>query len=131
MTSPTLEEVIVFVREFQGVPPTTRIHGGTRLESDLGITGLDGDDLLEQAGRHFRVALGDPVQGYRPNFGLAPDEFLFHSECHSFLLESILRRMERSPALRRLVRGRHEGERVRDPTVAELHRALCRAEPSK
>jgi hypothetical protein len=52
----------------------------TLFEDDLGITGDDGCELLEETERRFAVRLSSPEHGYRETFNLAPHEFLFNSE---------------------------------------------------
>ncbi|ORM68441.1 DUF1493 family protein [Pantoea rwandensis] len=52
---PTLQQVIDFVREFSGDVKSV-ITEETRLEADLGITGDDGIELLEQAEKRFGVS---------------------------------------------------------------------------
>jgi hypothetical protein len=69
-----------FVREWAAIPTRKPIVPETLFEDDLGITGDDGGELLEAAGKHFGVCLSSPEEGYRRTFDLAPHEFLFHSE---------------------------------------------------
>ncbi|HAU5564083.1 TPA: hypothetical protein JD264_09775 [Serratia fonticola] len=52
---PGLEEVIEFVREFSGDHKSV-ITEHTRLGADLGITGDDGVELLEEAEKRFEVS---------------------------------------------------------------------------
>ncbi|MBK0124352.1 DUF1493 family protein [Pantoea sp. S61] len=49
---PTLEQVIEFVREYSGDLKSVMTEH-TRLEADLGITGDDGVELLEEAEKRF------------------------------------------------------------------------------
>jgi hypothetical protein len=115
---PTIEDVIAFVRQFQRVPDRVPIFASTRLDADLGITGLDGEDLLEEAATHFRVQLASPVDGYRTTFSLGPNEYLFGSEGVSFGLFGFLSRMIQD--LREI-----PDPIVRDLTVAQLHDAIA------
>jgi acyl carrier protein len=52
---PSLEEVIEFVREFSGDHKSV-ITEHTLLDADLGITGDDGVELLEDAEKRFGVS---------------------------------------------------------------------------
>jgi len=80
MVSPSLSEVIAFVREFTGVRPHRLITAETRLDADLGVTGLDGDSLLRAAIERFRVDLASPKEGIAQTLGLAPNEYFFGPE---------------------------------------------------
>lgn len=51
---PSLEEVIEFVREFSGDHKSVNTEH-TLLDADLGITGDDGVELLEDAEKKFGV----------------------------------------------------------------------------
>lgn len=75
-----LEEVIEFVRHWHGISTTKAITADTFLEKDLGITGDDGVELLEALEKRFGISFSDGKAGLRPAFGLAANEFLFHSE---------------------------------------------------
>lgn len=77
---PSFAAFVRFLIEFLNLPDGGRITRSTRLERDLGVTGDDGSDLLEAVERAFGVALATPDEGYRPAFGLGPDEYLFHGE---------------------------------------------------
>ena len=76
---PSFAETVEFVRRFSGHGVKTIIVADTRLDSDLGITGDDGSDLLDEAGRYFGADLSGH-DGFRTTFGLAPNEYLFHAE---------------------------------------------------
>jgi hypothetical protein len=78
--TPSFEEFAKFIREWAGIPTRKQIAPGTLLEDDLGITGDDGCELLEETEKRFGVCLSSPEHGYRQTFGLGPNEFLFHSE---------------------------------------------------
>lgn len=108
-------EVAEFVREFAGPEPATSITPQTWIEADLGVTGLDGDRLLQAAAIRFDCQLTG-TDGYITTFGLAPDEYLFRSEGLDLLGIGAL-------ADRLLGRANHV---VRDLTVGEFHRAICR-----
>lgn len=113
MPGATLDDVIAFVRDQEGVRRRRAITAETRLGADLGVTGYDGVDLLEAAERRFGVSLLSEEHGVCEAFGLGPDEVLFGSEGFDLL---------------GLLLGRPEPN-VRDLTVAELHRAIVSATP--
>jgi hypothetical protein len=82
-----LDDVIMFIRESQGIRARKLITGETLLERDLGITGDDGDQLLAEAQEKFGVSFLGSDGTLRTAFGLAPDEYLFHGEgCNPFAL---------------------------------------------
>lgn len=78
LPAPTLENLIAWTRVYWHI--SERIDADTRLEADLGITGDDGDEFLRDVQKCFGVSLLDTSGGYREAFGLAENEFLFHSE---------------------------------------------------
>lgn len=57
-----------------------KITGNSMLESDLGITGDDGIDLLKSIEEAFDVVFSDSENGYRTIFNLKKNEYLFHAE---------------------------------------------------
>ena len=115
-SSPSFDEVAAFVKEFAGIQKSQSLQPNTRLEHDLGITGDDGDELLEEAGRRFRVELATADGGYRPNFGLRPNEYLFSSEGVDLIgITILLRWLSREPK-----------PVVVDLTVGRLHDVIAR-----
>jgi hypothetical protein len=113
---PSLQDVELFVRDFARLRASYVLHPQTRLDADLGITGDDGDELLQRASKHFGVSLANPTHGYRETFSLAEDEFLFHGEGHDLLgISRLLQRLLKVPP-----------QKVRDLTIAELHDAILR-----
>ena len=76
----SFEEFATFVRDWAKIPKPKEITPETLFEDDLGITGDDGCELLEEAERRFAVRLSSPERGYRETFDLAPHEVLFNSE---------------------------------------------------
>ena len=112
---PTLQQVIDFVRKFSGDVKSV-ITEGTRLEADLGITGDDGVELLEEAEKRFEVSFVTKERSFRETFGLGENEYLFNSEGIDWL------------GVRRLVGWIRKEPRcvVRDLTVGELWRVLGR-----
>lgn len=77
---PTFDEFAAFVREYLSVSDRKPIKPETRFERDLGVTGDDGNDLLEATERRFGVLLCSEETGVRQTFNLGPNEYLFHSE---------------------------------------------------
>lgn len=126
MVDPTLSQVISFIRECQALDSSTAVDGSTRLEADLGITGDDGFNLLQQAERRFNAALCDPITGFRPAFDLRPDDYLFRSEGHSFLIEALNRSIRGTRLGRWLGVPKYPYENVTDLTVDQLHAAISR-----
>lgn len=112
--APHLSEVIDFVREETRTPSRVQISGLTRLEGDLGVTGDDGDDLLQAAEARFSVSFGEDL---RLTFGLEPGEVLFGPE--GLPIPGV------SWMLRKL--GLDAPTRVVDLTVEQLHQAIARS----
>ena len=110
---PTLQQVIDFVREFSGDAKSV-ITEETRLEADLGITGDDGVELLEEAEKRFGVSFVTEERSFKETFGLGENEYLFNAEGVDLL------------GARRLVGWIRNEPRcvVRDLTVGELWRVL-------
>jgi hypothetical protein len=113
---PSFQEIELFVRDFAGLRPDQSVTPQTRLDADLGITGGDGDDLLEKAAEHFNARLQHPMHGYRETFLLAENEYLFGAEGLDHLGVT---------AFLRWVRNEPE-PKVRDVTMGELHSAILR-----
>jgi len=118
--SPSLFQVIEFVRDFIG-DHRTPINVDTYLEADLGVTGDDGSELLEEIAQAFGVILCTETEGYRITFGLQENEYLFESE--GFDLFGINR-------LRDWLRGVPRPI-IRDLSIGQLHRALVDAYATK
>jgi hypothetical protein len=117
--SPSFEEFAGFIREWGRIAKRKQIAAETLFEDDLGITGDDGCELLEEIEGHFGVCLSSPEHGYRQTFGLAANEFLFHSEGFGPSRSDIVSLFKPSspPAL------------VRALTVGELFQAVKNAPP--
>ena len=109
MGAPSFDQFVLFLREFCALSPKVEISRSTRFERDLGITGDDGSDLLQETERRFAIRLSSKEHGYRRTFSLGPDEYLFHSEGFDFL--GLFSR----------------GISVREFTVGELYDAVCGA----
>jgi len=105
------DDVVSVIRANNGIPERTPILAESRLEDDLGITGDDGCELLEELERKFNIVFSDGNGSLRKTFNLAEDEFLFHSE---------------GADLWRWIAGLFgkDVEKVRPLTVGELHRVV-------
>ncbi len=115
--TPTFQDVEAFVRDFAALRRKQIITPDTRLETDLGVTGDDGDELLQKAAVHFGVQLAHPVLGYRRTFGLGENEYLFNSEGLDLLgIGDLIRRLRKQPL-----------PIIRDLTMGELHNAILRS----
>lgn len=113
---PTLADVIAFVRDFSSCKRGT-IDGNTWLEKDLGITGDDGVELLEEAENVFGVRFSEGEEDFRQLFSLKENEYLFHSEGFDFLgVAYLCRRLRGIPA-----------PVIRDLSIGQLHSALVEA----
>lgn len=100
----SFDEVADVVAEFSGTD-RSRISPSTRVESDLGITGDDGDELLQAIATRFRTDFNRPDHAGR---------FLFGSEGMSFPVRNI-----------RQLLG-HPKSTVIPITVGDLHLAVER-----
>lgn len=117
---PTLTQVIGFIREFTGhrrIP----IHENSWLEADLGVTGDDGVELLEEIAEAFNVVLYTAEEGYRDTFSLGENEYLFEGEGLDLL--GIHRFFAWLRGIPKPV--------IRDLSVGQLHQALVRAAKAK
>jgi hypothetical protein len=76
----TFEEFATFIREYRSIPLRKQIRPETQFERDLGLTGDDGNELIETTERRFGVRLCSEETGVRETFNLGPNEYLFHSE---------------------------------------------------
>jgi hypothetical protein len=76
----TVAEVIACIRESQGITEAKSITTDTLLERDLGITGDDGSELLEDLQKRFGISFAGGDGTLREAFGPEKDEYLFHSE---------------------------------------------------
>lgn len=110
----TLENLICLIREFHGIPSKTVITENTLIENDLGITGDDGDDLLEEIEKTFDLSFIGQDGTLREFFDLNENEYLFHSEGFDIL------------GIFRSLFGKNK-ETVKPFNVGELYRGACRA----
>jgi hypothetical protein len=76
----TLDNLIEVIRESQGISQKKLITEHTALEHDLGITGDDSSELLEEIEKHFSLSFIGEDGTIRDVFGLEDHQYLFHSE---------------------------------------------------
>ncbi len=114
MNEVSIDDLITLICAHQGVSSKTKITIETRLEEDLGITGDDGCELLEEIQRRFSVSFAGADGSLRAAFQLEKDEYLFHSEGTGLfrLFAKLLG---------------HDIEKVRPLTVGQLHQAILAA----
>ena len=117
----TFNDVAEFVRGWARVPAKKQITPDTQFERDLGITGDDGDDLLEATQKHFKVNFTDGENGVRTIFKLGPNEYLFNSEGFSWGFGGT--------DIITLFSNPNTDYSVRSFTVGELSEAIQRAPP--
>ena len=87
---PSLDDLVTCIRDHQRIRKSREITSTTRLEADLGITGDDGCELLEEVERRFCVSFVGKDGSLRDAFQLEKDQYLFHSEGFpSFLNENV------------------------------------------
>jgi acyl carrier protein len=103
---PSFERLCAIIREECGLEKDEYIAPDTQFERDLGITGDDGEELLDAVARNYGIELT------RESFGLQPNEYLFQGEGWDLF----------GPLIRGLLR-RPEPE-FRTFTVGELHAAV-------
>jgi hypothetical protein len=116
MLEPSLLDVANFVHAWTGMNNEFIVRSETRLEADLGVTGEDGEELLQAVAKEFGVELANPDDGYRTTFSLSANEYLFASEGFDLLgIGSLIGRIRGTP---------HHV--VRDLTVGQLHTAIVR-----
>jgi len=66
MKEPSFDKLAEIIRERCGLDSYERIEPDTQFERDLGVTGDDGEELLETVGKRFGVTLT------RESFNLEP-----------------------------------------------------------
>jgi hypothetical protein len=76
----TLDDLIAVIGESQGISQKKLITEHTALEHDLGITGDDGIELLEDIEKQFSLSFACQDGTIRDVFGLKDGQYLFHSE---------------------------------------------------
>lgn len=72
------------IRKFCGIPDSTTISENTAFEDDLGITGDDGQELLQFIENELGVSFAGGDGSITDAFNLEQDEYLFHAEGLSF-----------------------------------------------
>ena len=113
--SPTLADVISFIREFAGLQKHA-IDENSYIENDLHIAGDDGVELFQEAEKFFGVCFETDEHNLRTLFSMKENEFLFTSE--GLDLFGIVRFFAR-------LRGVPDST-VRDLTVGEFHQVLVK-----
>lgn len=113
--SPTLAEVISFIREYAGLRKQP-IDENTYIENDLGIAGDDGVELLQEAETVFGVCFETDEYNLRTLFSMSDNEYLFTAE--GLDLFGISRFFA-------WLRGIPEPT-IRDLTVGEFHQVLVK-----
>jgi acyl carrier protein len=76
MEDPSFERLVETIREQCRLRPNKRVAPETQFERDLGVTGDDGEELLEAVEERFGVKFT------RESFGLEPNEVLFGPEAN-------------------------------------------------
>jgi len=79
-TELTFENFVSFIRVVQGFKKSDIINENSLLENDLGITGDDGSELLEEIQKYFSLSFVGKDGTIREIFGLEENQYLFHSE---------------------------------------------------
>jgi acyl carrier protein len=104
----SINNLIQVIREFHRIPQRKVISEKTLIEKDLGITGDDGVELIEEIEKIYGISFAPE------DFGLTENESLFHSEGASLsgLLYWLLGR---------------DNEYVKALTVGQLHEGLLLA----
>jgi hypothetical protein len=115
MSELTIENLIEVIRDCQGFSDKDQITENSDLEKDLGITGDDGSELLEEIEKQFSISFLGADGTIREIFGLAQNEFLFHSECGVNLFGLIASLWRKENAV------------VKSITVGQLYQAAQRA----
>lgn len=108
MSLPSFDELADLICKQQRLRTGQQIEAATRFEDDLGISGDDGDELLEAVEQKYGVTFT------ADSFDLQPNESLFHGEGFDgigFMIRGIFRKPE---------------PEIRTFTVGELHDALIR-----
>lgn len=113
--SPTLPDVISFIREYAGLRKHP-IDENSYIENDLHITGDDGVALLQEAEKVFGICFETDEHNLRTLFSMKDNEFLFSSEgLDLFGISRFFARLRGIP-----------DSTVRDLTVGEFHQALVK-----
>lgn len=113
--SPSLPEVIRFIREYAGVHKQP-VDENTYIEEDLHIAGDDGVELLQEAEKVFGVRFETDEHNLKTLFAMKDNEYLFTPE--GLDLFGICRFFD-------WLRGIPDST-VRDLTVGELHQVLVK-----
>lgn len=76
----TLENLISLIKKFHGISDKKLINENTLIEDELGITGDDGCELLEEIETQFKLSFTGKDGSFRALFELEENQYLFHSE---------------------------------------------------
>ena len=76
----SIENLVTLIRTTQGISKNKVINESTLLESDLGITGDDGRELLEEIENQFNLSFVGKDGTHKEFFDLENNQYLFHSE---------------------------------------------------
>ncbi|VAX36333.1 hypothetical protein MNBD_UNCLBAC01-2047 [hydrothermal vent metagenome] len=106
--------LIAVIRQHQGISEKKQISEYTLLEKNLGITGDDGEELLEEIEKQFLVSFIGKDGTLRDSFELDKNQYIFHSEGFN-LFEYFLSLFGK------------ESEKVESITVGQLYEAVLRA----
>jgi hypothetical protein len=88
----SIDQLVKIIRDNQGIGENEQLRSDSQLERDLGITGDDGEELLEAIGKRFGITFT------RQSFGLGENEYLFGPEASfDFGLGALVRILRRRP----------------------------------
>lgn len=76
----TLKNLIALIRELHRISDKKAINESTLIEEELGITGDDGCELLEEIESNFDLSFSGKDSSLREFFDLEDNQYLFHSE---------------------------------------------------
>ena len=114
MDNPTFNEVVTFIRSFAALNEKKAIVSETKLDFELGITGLDGNDFLSEAENHFSVSFPSDEENFRRLFELDENEYLFGPEGLDILgIGKLIRWIKKEPE-----------PIVKDLSVGKFHQVL-------
>ena len=83
-TTTSIDELVQFIRYEMSISDRVPITEDSMLESDLGITGDDGVDLINAIEKAFDIVIFDSGKPTYNVFNLKENEYLFHSEGWDF-----------------------------------------------
>lgn len=114
MTALSFDDFTQFIREYWSLSRKKVINPETQFERDLGLTGDDGDDLLEAVAKRYEIEFTSE------SFNLKPNEALFHDEASVlFLGPAAMQTLLSLDPLR-------SAREIRSFTVGELYDAVLK-----